>query len=49
MLARACGASGCEVSFGSDAHHPNEVGRGYEKAIQLIKRFNLKQRVIANE
>ena len=48
-LARACGGSGCEVTFGSDAHHPNEVGRGYEKAIQLIKRFNLKQRTIANE
>lgn len=48
-LARACGSSGCDVSFGSDAHHSNEVGRGYEKAIHLIKRFNLKQRVIANE
>jgi histidinol-phosphatase (PHP family) len=45
-LAHACAVSGCEVSFGSDAHHENEVGRGYEKAIHLIKRFNLKQRVI---
>ncbi len=45
-LARACGESGCEVSFGSDAHHPNEVGRGREKALELMKRFNLKERVI---
>jgi histidinol-phosphatase (PHP family) len=44
-LARACGASNCEVVFGSDAHHPNEVGRGYEKAKLLIKKFELKQRL----
>ncbi len=42
-LAQACSAGGCKVSFGSDAHHPSEVGRGYEKALELVNRYGLKQ------
>jgi histidinol-phosphatase (PHP family) len=42
-LARACWASGCKVSFGSDAHHPLEVGRGYANALELIDEFGLTQ------
>jgi histidinol-phosphatase (PHP family) len=41
-LAFACATANCEVSFGSDAHHPNEVGRGFERATELMTRFNLK-------
>ena len=42
-LAQACSAGGCKVSFGSDAHDPSEVGRGYEKALELVDRFGLEQ------
>ena len=45
-LARACSVAGCEISFGSDAHHPNEVGRGFEQVSELVNRFNLKERQI---
>lgn len=31
-LAAACGRTGCVVSFGSDAHAPEDVGRGLERA-----------------
>jgi HisJ family histidinol phosphate phosphatase len=34
-LAEACKIVGCPVSFGSDAHHPNEICRGIEPAQKL--------------
>ena len=40
-LASACSKSGCRVSLGSDSHHPNEVFRNMEKAMTLVKEFNL--------
>jgi HisJ family histidinol phosphate phosphatase len=40
-LAIACSKSGCRVSLGSDAHHPNEVFRNMKVAIALVKEFNL--------
>lgn len=40
-LASACSKAHCKVSFGSDAHHPAEVARGYEKAQSLANRFGL--------
>lgn len=40
-LARACSKAGCKVSFGSDAHHPSEVGRGYQKALELTQSLGL--------
>jgi HisJ family histidinol phosphate phosphatase len=40
-LARACKTANCNVSFGSDAHHSNEVGRGRESAEALIEEFHL--------
>jgi HisJ family histidinol phosphate phosphatase len=43
-LANACATANCEVSFGSDAHYADQVGRGYHKALELIENFNLRQR-----
>ncbi len=40
-IARACARSKCRISFGSDAHHPSEVGRGLEKARSLVEKYNL--------
>ncbi|MHB1908552.1 MAG: PHP domain-containing protein [Nitrososphaerales archaeon] len=40
-LASACAKARCKVSFGSDAHHPIEVARGYEKAQSLANHFGL--------
>lgn len=40
-LASACSKSSCNVSFGSDAHHPNEIGRGMKKALELIDKYKL--------
>jgi HisJ family histidinol phosphate phosphatase len=40
-LAGACAKSNCKISFGSDAHHPAEVGRGLKKAAELVERYNL--------
>jgi histidinol phosphatase-like PHP family hydrolase len=40
-LATACSKSGCRVSLGSDAHHPNEVFRNMKVAMALVKEFNL--------
>jgi HisJ family histidinol phosphate phosphatase len=40
-LAKACGELMCRISFGSDAHHPGEVGRGLGKAKDLVERYNL--------
>lgn len=42
-LARACSDAGCNVSFGSDAHRPNEVGSGYDKARELIQHYRLRE------
>jgi histidinol-phosphatase (PHP family) len=42
-LAKACSLAGCTMSFGSDAHHPNEIGRNCEKANELIQKFDLKE------
>jgi histidinol-phosphatase (PHP family) len=44
-LASACSETSCEVSFGSDAHHPNEVGRGYDRALELVKKFDLSEKL----
>ena len=44
-LAKACSEAHCRVSFGSDAHHPDEVGRGRENATDLIKRFSLSEAI----
>lgn len=41
LVAEACGETRCNVSFGSDAHHPHEIARGYEKAMQLVEEFKL--------
>jgi histidinol-phosphatase (PHP family) len=41
VLAKACSQAGCLVSFGSDAHHPKEIARGYERARELAENFNL--------
>jgi histidinol-phosphatase (PHP family) len=40
-LARACAKVKCRISFGSDAHHPNEVGRGLDKANELVERYDM--------
>ncbi|HKW05274.1 MAG TPA: PHP domain-containing protein [Nitrososphaerales archaeon] len=36
-VAKACLFTGCKVSFGSDAHFPEEVSRNFEKAYTLCK------------
>jgi HisJ family histidinol phosphate phosphatase len=41
-LAIACGKTGCKVSLGSDAHHPKEVFRNMNVAMDLASKFNLK-------
>ncbi len=41
VLAKACSQAGCSISFGSDAHHSNEIARGYERARELAESFNL--------
>ncbi len=41
ILARACSKAGCRVSLGSDAHHPKDVFRNMEVALDLIDEFKL--------
>jgi histidinol-phosphatase (PHP family) len=41
LLAMACAESNCPISFGSDAHHPSEVGRGLKQATALVQEFKL--------
>jgi HisJ family histidinol phosphate phosphatase len=44
-LARACSKTGCRVSLGSDAHHPNDVFRNMEIALGLVAEFKLEMLV----
>ena len=34
-LASACARNGCAISFGSDAHGPDDIGRGMHQAVEL--------------
>ena len=40
-VAQACSKAGCKVSFGSDAHTPEQVSRSYDTASKLISEFKL--------
>ncbi len=40
-LAASCASTKCIVSYGSDAHHPGEIGRSFEIVSQLIQQFGL--------
>ncbi len=42
-LAQACSNVSCIVSFGSDAHYSSEVGNGYDRAHELIQRYQLRE------
>ncbi|MBO8136615.1 MAG: histidinol-phosphatase HisJ family protein [Desulfotomaculum sp.] len=42
MLSLLC-KYGVPVTMGSDAHHPNQVGRGLKKALELIKEVGYKE------
>jgi HisJ family histidinol phosphate phosphatase len=41
-LATACAIADCEVSFGSDAHHPSEVLKNVDLALGLVDKFHLR-------
>lgn len=41
-LAIACSKAGCNVSLGSDAHHPKEVFRNMGMTAALVKEFDLR-------
>ena len=41
MLASACSKADCRLSLGSDSHRPSEVLRNMQKAVTLVKEFNL--------
>jgi histidinol-phosphatase (PHP family) len=43
-LAKASSRASCEVSLGSDAHHPQEVFRNMTGAGSLVEEFNLQLR-----
>ncbi len=40
-LATACSKAGCNVSLGSDAHHPRDVFRNLRIAMALVNELNL--------
>ena len=40
-LAKACSKAGCNVSLGSDSHHPQEVFRNMSEAMALVEEFDL--------
>jgi HisJ family histidinol phosphate phosphatase len=40
-LASACGKVGCNVSYGSDSHYPDQVSRNYDNARKLIEENEL--------
>lgn len=41
MVASACEKAGCGVSYGSDAHYPDQVSRNFELASGLIEKYGL--------
>jgi histidinol-phosphatase (PHP family) len=40
-VAEACRRASCRVSYGSDAHFPDQVSRNYGRATELVEEFNL--------
>jgi HisJ family histidinol phosphate phosphatase len=40
-VAQACHVTNCKVSFGSDAHFPNQVSRNFDQASELVKELKL--------
>jgi len=40
---RLCLERDIAVTLGSDAHHPREVGEGFEEALRLLRRVGYKE------